>query len=86
MGVKEGGEVGEGEEVREGGEGEGRRVKRYPCVITEASLMSKPITKEMDDSQLYKVGGVLLATSSQSHYHTVTPSPCHRSSLAIVSG
>ena len=77
MGVKEGGEVGEGEEVREGVEGEGRRVKRYPCVVTEASLMSKPITKETDDSQQYKVGGVfachiITITLSQSHPHHVT--------------
>ena len=44
------------EESGEGGERE--RVKRYPCVITEASLMGKSISKTTGDLQGFKVCGL----------------------------
>ena len=56
--------VGESGEIGEIGEGVGGgKVMRHPCVVTEASLMSKPITKGDTDSQELKV-------DTHTHTHT----------------
>ena len=57
--------------VEESGEsGEGGRVKRYPCVVTEASLMSKPIVNGDGESRQFKVSGI------QCTYVSVCTSTC----------